>query len=65
MKQVFLVEGMSCQHCVKAVTRAVQQLDPQAEVVVDLTAKKVEVESAAAHEAIARVIADEGYVVTP
>jgi len=65
MKQVFLVEGMSCQHCVKAVTRAVQQLDPQAEVVVDLTAKKVEVESAAAREAVARVIADEGYAVTP
>ncbi len=65
MKQVFLVEGMSCQHCVKAVTRAVQQLDPQAEVVVDLTAKKVEVESAAAREAIAGVIADEGYAVTP
>ena len=65
MKQVFLVEGMSCQHCVKAVTRAVQQLDPQAVVLVDLTTKRVEVESAAAREAIARAIADEGYVVTP
>jgi copper chaperone len=65
MKQVFVVEGMSCQHCVKAVTRAVQQLDPQAEVLVDLTAKKVDVESAASREAIARVIADEGYAVTP
>ena len=29
MKQVFDVEGMSCNHCAKAVTKAVQQLDPQ------------------------------------
>jgi len=65
MKQVFLVEGMSCQHCVKAVTQAVQQLDPQAEVLVDLPAKKVEVHSTATREAIARAIADEGYAVAP
>ena len=36
MKQVFDVDGMSCNHCAKAVTKAVQQLDPQAQVQVDL-----------------------------
>jgi copper chaperone len=41
----------------------VQQLDPQAQVQVDLVGKKVEVESSQAREAIAKVIADEGYAV--
>ena len=63
MKQVFNVEGMSCNHCVKAVSQAVQRLDPQAQVHVDLAGKKVEVESSQAREAIAQVIADEGYAV--
>lgn len=63
MKQVFDVEGMSCNHCAKAVTQAVQQLDPQAQVQVDLAGKKVEVESTQARKAIAQAIADEGYQV--
>ncbi|MFM8576401.1 MAG: heavy-metal-associated domain-containing protein [Limnohabitans sp.] len=63
MKQVFDVEGMSCNHCAKAVTQAVKQLDPQAQVQVDLAGKKVEVESAQPREAIAKAIADEGYAV--
>lgn len=64
VKQVFDVQGMSCNHCAKAVTKAVQQLDPQAQVQVDLAANKVEVESTQAREAIAKAIADEGYAVT-
>ena len=63
MKQVFDVQGMSCNHCAKAVTQAVQQLDPQAQVQVDLPGQKVEVESTQAREAIAKAIADEGYAV--
>ena len=64
MKQVFDVQGMSCNHCAKAVIKAVEQLDPQAQVQVDLAANKVEVESTQAREAIAKAIADEGYAVT-
>ena len=63
MKQVFDVEGMRCNHCAKAVTQAVRQLDPQAQIQVDLPRKKVEVESTQPREAIARAIADEGYAV--
>ena len=63
MKQVFSVEGMSCKHCVKAVTQAVQKLDPQAQVQVDLPAKAVVIESLEAREALAKAIADEGYAV--
>ena len=63
MKQVLDVQGMSCNHCVKAVTRAVQTLDPQAQVKVDLAAQKVEIESEQDRQALIRAIADEGYKV--
>lgn len=55
------VTGMSCQHCVKAVTQAVQALDPQAQVAVDLTAGQVKVETTLSREATAQAITEEGY----
>ncbi|WP_426206035.1 heavy-metal-associated domain-containing protein [Pseudomonas sp. TWP3-1] len=59
--QVFNVEGMSCGHCVKAVTQAVQSLDPAASVRVDLAAKEVGVESALSAEQVIAAISEEGY----
>lgn len=59
----FQVQGMTCGHCVRAVTQALQQLDPAAEVKVDLATGRVEVESARPREALARAIQDEGYTV--
>ena len=59
----FTVTGMTCGHCEKAVTRAVKQLDPQAEVSIDRTANKVEVQSTLTRELLCRAIADEGYAV--
>ena len=38
------VDGMSCEHCVKAVTGAVEALPGVSSVAVDLTAKTVTVE---------------------
>jgi copper chaperone len=61
MKQTFQVQGMSCQHCVNAVTQAVQSVDPQAEVKVDLGKGQVDVQSEQDHAAIARAIEEEGY----
>lgn len=63
MLQQFQVGGMSCGHCVRAVTQAVQQLDPQAAVTVDLPSGQVQVRSSQPREAIARAIRDEGYAV--
>jgi len=63
MNQTFDVQGMSCGHCVRAVTQAVQQLDPQARVTVQLEQGKVEVDSTQPREAIAKAIAEEGYQV--
>ncbi|HWP19883.1 MAG TPA: cation transporter [Burkholderiaceae bacterium] len=61
MNQTFEVQGMSCGHCVRAVTQAVQKLDAQARVEVDLAAGRVQVDSQAPRDRIARAIADEGY----
>ena len=63
MNQTFNVQGMTCGHCEKAVTRAVKQLDPQAEVKIDRTINLVEVVSTQPREALAKAIADEGYTV--
>ena len=62
--QTFSVTGMTCGHCEKAVTRAVKQLDPKAEVKIDRAANKVEVASTQARAALAGAIAEEGYAVT-
>ncbi len=63
MNQTFNVTGMTCGHCEKAVTRAIQQVDPQAEVKIDRSRNLVEVQSQQAREALAKAIADEGYAV--
>ena len=64
MNQSFDVQGMTCDHCEKAVTQAVQSVDPQARVTIDRPAGKVQVQSTEPREAIARAIAEEGYQVT-
>ncbi len=63
MKQVFEVQGMSCGHCARAVTKALQKVDPQAQVQVDLAKGQVEVESAQPRQALAEAITQEGYAV--
>jgi DNA-binding transcriptional MerR regulator/copper chaperone CopZ len=45
MNQTFTVTGMTCGHCEKAVTRALKQLDPQAEIKIDRAQNLVQVES--------------------
>ncbi|MBV6289736.1 heavy-metal-associated domain-containing protein [Pseudomonas aegrilactucae] len=59
--QVFSVQGMTCGHCVKAVTRAVQSQDEGAVVEVDLGAKQVRVQSSLQAPQILQAIREEGY----
>jgi copper chaperone len=59
--QEFNVQGMSCQHCVAAITRAVQALDSDARVQVDLPAGRVSIESVLPEAELLRVLVDEGY----
>jgi copper chaperone len=56
----FDVEGMTCGHCVRAITRAIHTLDPDARVDVDLAQGVVTVEGQLMADAVADVIAREG-----
>lgn len=57
----FSVKGMSCGHCVRAITQAVQALDAAADVQVDLGAGEVRVASRLEDSAILAAIREEGY----
>lgn len=61
--QVFSVQGMSCGHCVRAITQALQAKDPAAEVRVDLGAKEVGVQSRLSADEVIGLISEEGYTV--
>ena len=63
--QYFNVQGMTCQHCVKAVGEAVRELDADARVSVDLTAAQVAIDSELPVERLLRAIQDSGYDAQP
>ena len=63
MQHEFTVTGMTCGHCEAAVTRAIKQLDAQAQVQIERAQNRVQVESTQAREAIAAAIREEGYEV--
>ncbi|WP_024656124.1 heavy-metal-associated domain-containing protein [Pseudomonas syringae USA007] len=59
--QLFTVQGMTCGHCVRAVTEAIKNHDPAAEVQVELASKQVKVQSSLSPEQIIGLIGEEGY----
>ncbi|GAB3361494.1 MULTISPECIES: heavy-metal-associated domain-containing protein [Giesbergeria] len=61
MQYQFEVHGMTCGHCERAVTEALQTVDPQASVRIDRAQNLVEVESEQPREALAAAITEEGY----
>ncbi|CFO54244.1 heavy metal transport protein [Bordetella pertussis] len=63
MTIAFHVPDMTCGHCVKSITQAVQQAVPQALVQIDLAARRVTVEGVAAAEPVAQAIRAAGYAV--
>lgn len=65
MQHQFEVQGMTCGHCERAVTAAVQALDPQARVQIDRAQNRVDIDSTQPREALAAAIAEEGYQVAP
>lgn len=63
-KLTLTVEGMSCEHCVKAVTKALESLPGVSSAAVDLKTKKAAVDhdpSLAPAEKIKSAIEDLGY----
>jgi copper chaperone len=61
--QLFTVTGMTCGHCVRAVTGAITNRDAQASVRIDLATGRVEVDSDMPRADLATAIAEEGYEV--
>jgi Cu+-exporting ATPase len=58
------VEDMTCKHCVGRVTKAVQEIDQQAKVDIDLPTKKVKIDSGANLDRIVQAIDAAGYPVS-
>jgi copper chaperone len=52
---------MTCGHCVKAVTAAVQQVDAAAKLQIDLPTHRVRIESTRPAADFERALAEEGY----
>jgi len=64
--QNFEVSGMRCNHCVRAVTEAIQGVDAAAQVAVDLDAGRVTVrDGTVSPDRIAQALAAEGYPARP
>ena len=55
---------MTCGHCEKAVSKAVQAIDADATVRIDRPASRVEISSDLTWDTLAEAIVQEGYVVT-
>jgi copper ion binding protein len=60
---VYSVSGMTCQHCVEAITSEIGQVDGVDSVVVDLAAKTVTVDGDADDGAVRAAIDEAGYSV--
>ena len=56
-----ILPAMTCGHCVKTVTAAVQRLDPQAQVSTDLATHQVRVDTSALRDGVIRALTDAGY----
>lgn len=61
MSMVFEVHGMSCAHCIAAITSAVTGLPGVTAVDVDLAGAQVRVDGSASPAAVAAAIEDAGY----
>ena len=57
----FQVPNMTCGGCAKSVTKAIQSVDPQAKVDIDLPTKRINVDSGADESAVVAVLEDVGY----
>jgi copper chaperone len=61
MTQTYRVAGMSCDGCVRAVTRAIARRVPSATVRIDLAGGLVTVTGEAASDAVAAAVSEAGF----
>ena len=57
----FHIENMTCGGCVRSVTKAIQSVDPAAEVSADPSTHKVDVKSVAPSERLTAALTEVGY----
>lgn len=57
-----IVDNMTCQHCVKAITKAINDIDPKAKVTVDLAKHEVDIKGGSiSQEAAIAAVNEAGY----
>lgn len=57
-----IVDNMSCQHCVKTITKAINDIDPKAKVTVDLAKHEVDIEGGSiSQEAAIQAVNEAGF----
>lgn len=57
-----IVDNMSCQHCVNAITKAINDIDPKAKITIDLAKHEVDIEGGTiSQEAAIAAINEAGY----
>jgi copper chaperone len=57
----FQLPTMTCGHCVKAVTGAIQSVDAQAKVTIDLPTHQVQVDTGAERATLVEALKEAGY----
>ena len=62
---VFHIPGMSCGGCLRAVTRSIMALDPQAQVEADLDTRTIRVVSTESGASLLNALNDGGYPAQP
>jgi copper chaperone len=63
--RIFHVPGMNCGGCLRAITRAIEALDPQARVEADLEARTIKVVSAESEASLLNALSNGGYPAEP
>jgi copper chaperone len=61
----FEVKDMSCGHCVAVITKAIQALDPAAQVRCDLPTRRVQVQTARPSADVVQALVEAGYPPAP
>lgn len=61
----FNVPDMTCGHCASTITKALKAEDPGARIEIDLSQRRVKVQSALSQDEVARQIAEAGYTPSP
>ena len=61
----FSVENMSCGHCVRSITAALQALDPQAQVRIDLARGELDFTGQLSIEQVLETLKAQGYPAVP